>query len=615
MRAVDRRKRANPVERPWARWAFPALIVAAVWGVFWPALGHGFVDWDDPINIRTNPDFHPPALGKIAAYWDWNRPIDEAYIPASRTAWGMLAFVAYDPATGEIDPTLYHALNVLLHSGSALLIYLILQELGAGRWAACGGALLFAIHPLQVEPVAWATGTKDLLSGILALLAMWSYVRYAKVDPARRLRRTLLYAGGFFAFAIALLAKPTIAAVPVMAGAISLLILRRGWRRTFLEMLPWLLAVVPVLIEAARSQPPRAEDHVAPLAFRFIVALDTLSFYFSKFVFPLHLTVDYGRTPTWLMHHPARNFTWIVPVVLGIGAWLARPRAPWLTSGFIIFCAGPAALLGIVPFDFQHISTTADRYIYLGLFGAAIAGAYLLMIFKGRAAIITAAVVLVLLAGRSMAQTVYWENTETLFTHAMELNPSSWTALINVGVVQLHQGKVAEAKSKFERALEVAPDEPEARTNLATLLLKEGKPQAAAEQYEKVLAQQPDNPEAQYDYGNLLLRTGHPADAIPHYLTSFHHLDNVPGPHTNLGIAYAMTGKPDEAIVQLQRSVQLDPSNARVRVQLGDLLAGRNRMPEALDQFEAAVRLDPTLPSARQRYEYLRKLLPASTRP
>jgi tetratricopeptide (TPR) repeat protein len=582
------------------------LILLAVVAVFLPVCWHEFLEWDDNVNIAHNDDFKPLTSDSLAHYW--TAPKYEEYLPVTYTVWGLLSVNAYNPATGEIDPTTYHALNLIFHGLAALVVYALLMELGAARWAACAGAVLFAIHPLQVEPVAWATGLKDVLSGLLCLCALWCYVRFIRYQGNRSIRIGF-YAGSVVAFLLAILAKPTAVSLPLAAGAIAFFILKRGFRQTILDMLPWLVPAITLALVAMHAQPAKFATHVAPVYLRPVIALDALAFYVYKFFLPLHLMVDYGRTPGWVLHNPQVYFTWFIPIGLALAAWLLRRRAPWVAAGLLVFAAAPAPLLGIIPFGFQTLSTVTDRYVYAGLLGPAIILAFVLTRWHGR--VITGIVIAALLAlvVRAALQVPYWQDTESVFNHTAQLNPSSTLAKLNIGVIRLHQDRLAEAKTDFVDVLAIDPGDVKARTNLASVLVREGQPDAAIAEYNRVLAAEPGNAEAHYDLGNVLLRTRRPAEAIPHYQEALKLLSQHAGVHTNLGIALAMMNRPDDAIAELKRAVELDSNNARLHTQLGDLMASRGDYAGAMEHFTDALRIDPNLQSAQQKYAMLQQFL------
>src|ERR1700733_6640765 len=164
-----------------SRWVPTILLIVCTLIAMGNLARNEFVSWDDSFNIYHNPHFNPPTLAGVAAYWA--HPAYGLYIPLTYTLWGLLAMVAQVPPDAQgvsLNPWIFHLASIALHVLSVLVVFEILQLLIRNRVAACIGAMLFAIHPVQVEAVAWAAGMKDVLSGLLALVAIWQHLIYVK---------------------------------------------------------------------------------------------------------------------------------------------------------------------------------------------------------------------------------------------------------------------------------------------------------------------------------------------------------------------------------------------------------------------------------------------------
>lgn len=173
----------NPPRKSWLdnQWLPLVFLIIATFAVFAPVCGSEFVAWDDNLNVSKNPSFNPPTIETVAEYW--KGPYLDLYIPVTYTIWGLLAAVAQvsvpDAMGIRLNPYVFHTANLLVHLTAVLAAYALLRRLIGRQWPALAGAMLFAIHPLQVEPVAWVTGLKDVLSGMLTIAALWQYVCYA----------------------------------------------------------------------------------------------------------------------------------------------------------------------------------------------------------------------------------------------------------------------------------------------------------------------------------------------------------------------------------------------------------------------------------------------------
>jgi tetratricopeptide (TPR) repeat protein len=541
---------------------------------FGPALGHEFVNWDDFEAIVNNPNFNPPRLDKLVGYW--THPVAKFYVPVLWTVWGLLAFVAQEPAATAngmvLTPGVYHAFNVACHLVASLLAYRILRRLTRSDWAAFAGALWFAVHPLQVEAVVWVSGMKTPLSGVFAMLSVWHYLRFSDLlpgtaDAAGRdaeaggaamgadshpsgPRAWAHYAAATAAYVLAVLTKPTIILLPVVIAAIEILLLRRDWRcdwrnarRLWLPLGAWMALAVAVAVITKQAQPGILVYHPR-LAVRPLVAADALAFYLYKFVLPFRLIPDYGRTPRWLIEQGPLYLTWVAPAAVLAACLALLRRAPWLAVGGLIFLVGMLPAIGLTPFDYQLFSTVADRYAYFSLFGPALALAYALARLRRPSwrVIAPTAAALGGLAVISFVQTGYWRDTPTLFRRTLEVNPDSLVAHRVFGYDAVARGRPDEAEQHYLAALHTAPEDGLTHYNLGNVFARQNRLEEAVTRYRAGLAC-PLDPEVRRDtYGNL-------------------------------GIALARTGRPAEALAAFDEAVRLDPADGTARANLQRLLS------------------------------------------
>ena len=445
--------------RRWKGGAFACAAVVVVTVVtYWPVLGHDHVWWDDPENLFENPDFNPPTPRGLAKYW--TRDAWGLYVPALYTAWYPIARLAYHPAhTPALDARPFHAANLLVHLLSALAVYALLRDaLRAGRGAhlpALIGALLFAVHPVQVEPVAWISGMKDLLCGLFSTLALWLYIRHASVDacePRNAALRLLLYLLATVAFVLALLAKPVAVVVPVVAIVLDRGLLRRSWPTVIAMMAPWIVLAIPVALVTRQVQPAVDVAATSPPQVRPLIAGDALAFYLRQVIAPEHLALDYGRAPDVVAQQPWRWLAWLVPVALAVLLWRLRARARPAVVGAMLFVIPLLPVLGFVPFSAQEYSTVADHYLYLPMVGVALLAAWGASRVSTRSALLIAVPVLLTLATRSWFQTRQWRDTRALFTHNLTVNPRSWTSRVNLAADALLRGDGASAEQHARAA-------------------------------------------------------------------------------------------------------------------------------------------------------------------
>jgi tetratricopeptide (TPR) repeat protein len=476
---------ARPIRLGWA-----VLIVAAVVVVFGRAAAFDFVTFDDEVHIADDPYLHPFDAHALAAVW--SRPYEKLYIPATYTAWGVLSHLAaVRGPKGELslDPAVFHLANVVLHAANGVLVWLVLRRVVGSDGPAAVGALLFAVHPLQAEPVAWASGFKDTFSGFWSLLAITLFLRRTRGG----------YVVATAAFAVALCAKPAAVVVPPIAWLLAWAARERPARAGTGVLLGWLAMSVPFLWVTHRQQADATLLAWNPPAVRPLVVADAAAFYARQLVWPANLTVDYGRTPRWVWDHAGAVAIGIGAVAAAAGLWATRSRL--VVAGVAAFLVGVAPVLGAVPFTYQQFSTVSDRYAYLSMVGAALLAAVAARAAR-RQAIPVAAVVLAALAVRTFVQVGVWRDTTALFTHALDVNPSSALACNGLGVVAERAGNLPLAERYDREAARLDPGEPKYQLAMANVLTKRGHLAEARERRalflidaaRRVLSADPDSP-------------------------------------------------------------------------------------------------------------------------
>jgi tetratricopeptide (TPR) repeat protein len=415
----------------------PALFLfLATVVVFSPVLRHRFIEsWDDRTAILLNPDYNPPAFGKLIHYWTKPPAKNLFYVPVTYTLWGVVACAARASAPSGLpfNPAFFYAINLLAHAATAVVVYLILRELTQVRWAAWIGAALFALHPQQVEAVANAWSMYTPLSAALAFFAMWRYLRWSQKnqssDPGDRSRAWRDQLLATVAFILALLSKPTVATVPLMLAAIELGLRGRRWREIILPLTPWVLAALIVTWLDQRIH-ATGRVYVPDLWLRPLVPLDAIAFYLGKLLVPAKLCMDYGRTPWAIAGRPAVKLTCLVAIGILAAAWGLRRRYRGASTTFGVFLAGLIPVIGIVPFTFQYYSTVADRYVYLAMLGPAMAVAIALKAIRPRPALLFAlSSVLLLLAVLSVVQLRHWQDDWKLAAYTLRTNPRGAAAV------------------------------------------------------------------------------------------------------------------------------------------------------------------------------------------
>ena len=593
------------------------VLVLATVAVFWPVVGHQFLAYDDPAVVYDNPYLQARSLKNLLHFWRY--PYERLYTPLTYTlyalaAWAPALLTKSPSAAVVFDPRIFHGFNLLLHLLSALMVWRILNlllrctsltgirpaadgSLLPVEWAACGGALLFAVHPIQVEPVAWVSGFKDVLFGLLSLVAVWHYMRFvdAKMRHGtdRPLRAGLHYGLASGAFVMALLAKPTAVVLPVIVGLLAAWGWRRPWREQIAGLSAWVIIALAWGILTRWVQPALSLDFEPPLWARPLIAGDAVLFYLYKLILPLRFGPDYGRTPQAVLENGWLFLTGLVPFALAAWLWLKRRQLSWLVAAAGVFGVGLLPVLGLVSFAFQRNSTVADRYVYLAMLGPALALAWGLTRPGKKIAAICGAVVLGLFLLRSAWQVPYWRDTVSFYEHSLQVNPNSYLAHVNLGFTLTEQGQDAEGIRHLEEALRLVPESPKAHLNLGNALARQGKLEAAIQHYNEALRIVPDYARAHTNLGIALAKQGRYDAAIEHHTEALRIAPEFAGAHTNLANVLARQGKFEAAEQHYTEALRLNPGDAKAHANFGAALANQKRFDEALHHFSEALRLEP----------------------
>jgi tetratricopeptide (TPR) repeat protein len=314
------------------------------------------------------------------------------------------------------------------------------------------------------------------------------------------------------------------------------------------------------------AQPAPFIAEAIPLRFRPLIATDALAFYLYELVWPLRLGVDYGRTPQRAIERGWIWWTWVFPVVVGAGAWVARRTAPALAAAALVFLVALAPVLGIVPFDFQAYSTVADHYLYLAMLGPALAVAGLAS-RRPRAAWRTVALVVVVaaLSIRSVAQARYWRDAVAIFEHAIDVNPTSWAAHSRLAEHWAERGDYARAIAHGRTAARLNPQAWPVHRMLGDHLARAGDVDGAINAYRAALAIRPDDAHANTNLANLLADRREYAGAIAHYEAALRSVPYSVVVHTNLGSVLEELGRHDEAASHYEKALAINPDAADAR--------------------------------------------------
>lgn len=468
----SRSPQASLPKQEMTRW-IPAILVIATMLTLGRLCGMDFTWWDDDRVLHQNPLMNPATWETVRYYW--THAYMGLYVPVTYTIWSALAAMARvspDERGVALNPWIFHSANVLVHCINVILAYGVLKRLIRHPVAAASGALLFAVHPVQVETVGWVSGLKDLLCGTFVLSAIWQYLIFVQEN------RRSAYWIGMMLMVLGTLSKPTAIVTPLIAAMLDRWVIGRSWREVIRDIWPWMLAIIPCLIWGKLAQNVPARE---PIWTRPLVAMDALAFYLGKIIWPQTLTVDYGRNPKHILQTGAIWWTWIFPAIVALVLCLYRKRSPVLVGAALIFVGGLLPILGITPFMFQGLSTVADHYLYLPMLGVGLAVAWVVSRWPSRGMAIAVGIVGVVLIIRSFIQTGVWSDDLTFCRHSVAATPWSFAMRTNYGdalefIARSQHSEAArdQAIAQLEEAIRLEPNELNALYNLATIRIERG---------------------------------------------------------------------------------------------------------------------------------------------
>jgi tetratricopeptide (TPR) repeat protein len=489
------------------------------------------------------------------------------------------------------DATLgYHLLNVLLHATSACLFALILRRLSVpGAWFA---GMIFALHPVGVESVAWISEQKNTLSTVFYLLAAWAYLDF---DQSRLKRSYFL---GFGLFALALFSKSVTATLP--AALLVVFWWQRGrlsWKRDIGPLLPWFAIGIAAGLFTAWVE--RRYVGAQGVAYeltgleRCLLAGRVVWFYLGKLLWPANLIFIY---PRWTISSAA---AWQYAYPLAALAALAllgrmRSRGPLAAALFFVGSLFPAlGFFNAYPFRYSFV---ADHFQYLPSLGVIAFAAAAWEVAKVRvsrgAAIGLAIALLGTLGSLTWRQCFDYSDLETLYRATIAKNPECWMAYSNLGTALFDSGRTREAIDDLETAVRLRPDMSDVQFNLANTLFAVGNLQDAVLHYREALRLQPDHAEAHDNLGSVLARLGQTAEAIGQYREALRIRPDYPSAGLNLGTALA-ADRPQEAMACFEKVVRLHSDLPDAHFDLANLLRQLGRTDDAIGQYEQALRLNP----------------------
>ena len=575
---------------------FLLLITLAV---YWQVGQFDFVNFDD--QKFSDNYFVQSGLTSEALRWSFS------FNDKGKSYWHPLTWLSHmlDVEIYGMDPGRHHLTNLLLHVASSLLLFLVLHWMTGALWRSAFVAMLFALHPLNVESVAWISERKNVLSTFFWMLTLCAYAYYAR-KPNR-----VRYAAVMVAFTLGLLAKPMLVTLPFVLLLLDYWPLERitshppeefrrlnAAIRLILEKLPlFLLSLLSVYVSAASLEGAGnvISFESVSLMLRIENALASYIKYIGKFIWPANLAVFYpypDRIPWWQVLGAL-----VALVGISICVVRARRKHPYLGVGWLWYLGTLLPVIGLVQAGLWP--AIADRWVYVPLIGLFIMLAWgipqLVDRWRYKRIILATGtgVFLIIITITAHKQIRYWSNSVVLFEHAIKSVGSNAVAHNNLGHAFYEQEKLNKAIMHYLIALDVDPKSTLAYNNLGNAFAKQGKPAEAIEYYSEALQIDPAFDVARLNLGNTLLEQGKNKQAIAYFYEALSINPTFAEYHNSLGLALLRMGKLEEAIYHFRTAFQLKPYYADAHRNLKLSLIIHDELNRSLNIIEAALDFTP----------------------
>lgn len=579
------------------------MLTVATIAVYAQVVGHQFISLDDDTYIRENLIV---ARGLSFPGIAW------AFTTFHAANWHPLTWLSHmlDCQLFGLNAGGHLFLNMLIHVANTLLLFWFLRRITGAIWCSAMVAALFALHPMHVESVAWASERKDTLAAFFGLLALLGYARYVEK------RSWKSYAFVFISLGLGLMAKPMLVTWPFVLLLLDYWPFRRFHSSNdagrFGNLWPLIREKLPLfaLVGASVVVTYLAQAHGgtvrtfadAPLSLRLTNAIVSCAKYFLATFWPVDLAVYYPfpRTgiPPW--QSPAAL---LLLIGLSVFAFINARSRPYILIGWLWFLGTLVPVIGLVQVGGQAM---ADRYYYLpsiGIFVALVFGlADLARTWRvGRAplAAVSAAILLVF-ASLTAMQVARWRDSTTLFTHTLAVTPANLIIEYGLGHALRKENRQEEALSHFAAALQIKPDFVDALMGMGMLLSEQGRAADSVPYFDRALRVEPNSSKAHMELGLALIKQDKKDAALQEFRAAFRLAPQDSDVRTNLGLILARNGEINEAMEHLNEAVRLNPNSAEAHNNLGLVLLASGHPRESIPHFSTALRLNPQLAVAQQ---------------
>jgi protein O-mannosyl-transferase len=568
------------------------LIIVIALLAFFPSLNGGFI-WDDYRLITENRLIH--AHNGLYHFWFTTQAID--YWPMTySTFWGEWRLWGMNPIG-------YHVTNLFLHIITSLLIWLILRKLSIP--GAFFAAMIFLIHPVNVESVAWIAQRKNLLAMLFFLLAIFFYLKTEIPSPSSHNQTSSFwYWLSLLTFILSMLSKGSVVVLPVLLLGIT------WWsrpleKRDLARIAPFFISALLFTIVNIWFQRHGQDVVIRNAGFveRLLGAGNVVWFYLYKAILPLNLSFVY---PQWRVQadHPL----WWLPLsaALTVTAVLWVYRRKWsrpLLFAWAFFCVSLVPVLGITDVYFMKFSLVSDHYQHIAIIGVVVTAAAGWGVWRDRmrdavriGADCVAVAVICTLFSLTWQQCGLYHDEITLYKDTLQKNPDCWMIHNNLGLALQNAGRPEEAIEHYQQALRLKIDYYEAYYNLGNALVQIGQPKEAIKRYDQALSFNPNYILANINMGNALTEIGQPQEAIRYYKIAIRLNPDFAETYYDLGNVYVRLGKPQEAIEYFNQALKIKPDYLQAHNNLGAALAESGQLEKAIEHFHQTLQLSPDDP-------------------
>jgi protein O-mannosyl-transferase len=596
----------------------PCSVAIVTFLVLLPVLQNGFVNWDDGAFLVDNPNAR--GLDWPRLRWMFTTCYLGSCMPLNYVTYGL------DYILWGMNPLGYHLSSLLIHSVNAVVFYFLslrLLRLAVPsslpqlpyRLVAAVATLLFSLHPLRVEAVAWVLGREIAIAGFFFFLTLICYLKAAEKESIGQSRWGWMSAAWIF-YALSLLGKEAALTLPLALFVLDFYPLKRfpgAWRewsgtkarRVWCEKVPFLLIALAAAIKAVLAKGQSGTIYAWEnygLLPRLAQVLYSFAFYLWKTLAPIELSPLYPLRPfagRWSLLFLATGGIFLL---LTVGLFILRRRWPVGLAAWVFYAILLLPVSGIVAFG-PYVA--ADRFSYIPCaLWAVVPGTGLLWAWKLKmsaristrvlagAHFLTAGIV-VGLAALTWHQSQIWKDSERLWRHALSIDDGSSFAHNNLGLVLADHGALPEAVKEFRRAVQIDPVFVEAHTNLGNFLAQTGSREEAVAHLRQALQIDPMFANAHNTLGNILVDSGGLEEALQEFRKAIEINPDAAIFHYNLARALAKKGDAQGAISQYRQALRIDPQDFEIRNNLGLLLLRQGHQDEATEQFREAIQLNP----------------------